>query len=136
MKNLYLTIAFILVSSLSGPAQTPDEIKSMRIQHPEKSGSIYIDSSRVHNSEYDLVAGLMFRFYKNHISSQDMGGCVFHPSCSEYAMLAIKKQGLFIGTINFLDRLTRCNYTSEYYLEKTEDGLIEDPVRNIFYEKE
>jgi putative component of membrane protein insertase Oxa1/YidC/SpoIIIJ protein YidD len=136
MNRLHLTIAFILFSSLSALTQTADEIRSMMISHPENQKSIYIDSSRVYNSEYDLAVGLLFRFYKNHISSQDMGGCVFHPSCSEYAMLAIKKQGVLIGTVNFLDRLTRCNYTWEYYLTKTEDGLIEDPVRNIFYEKE
>lgn len=136
MDKLYIAICCFLFLSIAGVAQTPDEIKSMRLQHPVTSESIYIDSSRVYNSEYDLVVGLLFRFYKNHISSIDMGACVFEPSCSEYAMLAIQKQGLFAGTINFFDRLTRCNYNSEYYLIRTEKGLIADPVRNIYYEKE
>lgn len=136
MDKLYLTMCCFLFLSMTNIAQTPAEIKSMRLQHPKEHKSVYIDSSRIYNSEYDLIVGLLFRFYKNHISSQDMGACVFHPSCSEYAMLAIKKQGLLVGTINFFDRLTRCNYNSEYYLTKTENGLIADPVRNIYYEKE
>jgi putative component of membrane protein insertase Oxa1/YidC/SpoIIIJ protein YidD len=136
MKKVGVSVFCYLLLSITTFAQTPDEIKSMRIQHSSSSESIYIDSSRINNSEYDFVAGLLFRFYKSHISSQDIGSCVFQPSCSEYALLAIKKQGLIIGSINFFDRLTRCNKnTSEYYPIKAENGLRPDPVRNIFYEE-
>jgi len=117
-------------------AQTPDEINSLKIAIPTISESAYIDSSRTYNSELDLAVGILFRFYKKHISSQDMGSCIFYPTCSEYALVALRKQGFIIGTLNFIDRLTRCNKnTSEYYPINPQNGLSEDPFRNIFYEE-
>jgi hypothetical protein len=35
--------------------------------------------------------------------------CKFHPSCSEYAALAIRKHGIFRGTRLALWRLARCH---------------------------
>jgi putative component of membrane protein insertase Oxa1/YidC/SpoIIIJ protein YidD len=136
MKKLCLSIACFFLLLFANCAQTPDEIKSLKIQYLPTSKSIYIDSSRINNSEFDFIVGLLFRFYKKHISSQDFGSCSFQPSCSEYALLAIKKQGFFMGTINVFDRLTRCSKnTSNYYPIKTKNGLNSDPVRNIFYEE-
>lgn len=36
-------------------------------------------------------------------------GCKFHPSCSEYAILAIEKDGALIGTGRAIKRVIRCN---------------------------
>ena len=36
--------------------------------------------------------------------------CVFEPSCSEYAILAINKYGLFVGGIKTIGRLFRCHF--------------------------
>jgi len=117
-------------------SQTSDEINSMKIYPREESENQYIDSSRINNSEYELIFGSLFRFYKNHISAHDAGNCVFQPSCSEYALSAIKKQGVLIGMINSIDRITQCNKRSRgYFLLKTGEGLILDPVRNVHYEE-
>ena len=35
--------------------------------------------------------------------------CRFHPSCSEYAALALSKYGLVSGVIRMVKRLRRCN---------------------------
>lgn len=35
--------------------------------------------------------------------------CRFHPSCSEYAILAVEKYGVFYGAILAIGRLMRCN---------------------------
>ncbi len=52
----------------------------------------------------------LFWMYKQFISSQDIPNvCRFHPSCSEYGLLQIDKNGLIIGSLATFDRLTRCN---------------------------
>ena len=35
--------------------------------------------------------------------------CKFHPSCSIYALKAIKKHGFIIGTLFFCKRIIKCN---------------------------
>lgn len=34
--------------------------------------------------------------------------CRFTPTCSEYAKIAIEKEGVFIGTIKAFERLIKC----------------------------
>lgn len=100
-------------AGLSGPApvQKPDPLE----------GSTYVRAA--------------FMFYKSFISSQDHMSCVFTPSCSEYAVQAIQKQGIFLGMLNTFDRLTRCNglRPGDYTIDPRVRLLV-DPVRNIRYE--
>jgi uncharacterized protein len=35
--------------------------------------------------------------------------CKYHPSCSQYAMDAIRKHGLIVGSVKAAWRLLRCN---------------------------
>lgn len=35
--------------------------------------------------------------------------CKFYPTCSEYAVLAMQKQGFFIGMVLTIKRIGRCN---------------------------
>ncbi|MBI2375751.1 MAG: membrane protein insertion efficiency factor YidD [Deltaproteobacteria bacterium] len=37
------------------------------------------------------------------------GGCRFHPTCSAYAIEAIRKYGAFSGSLRALRRLMRCH---------------------------
>ena len=39
--------------------------------------------------------------------------CKFHPSCSDYALEAINKQGVVRGSIKSLGRIIRCNPMSK-----------------------
>lgn len=59
----------------------------------------------------------IMRFYQSFVSSQDGdNNCIFYPSCSQYAVNAVKKRGLFLGIIMAADRLTRCNpYELHFY---------------------
>ncbi|MBU0742079.1 membrane protein insertion efficiency factor YidD, partial [bacterium] len=54
-------------------------------------------------------AGLALDFYQHYLSSLRHARCRFHPSCSEYARLAIARHGLFGGAARAADRLMRCN---------------------------
>lgn len=88
------------------------------------------------NSTMEVMLSSMFLFYKYFISSQDSQSCVFHQSCSVYAVETIKKQGFVFGMMDTFDRLMRCNGLSvDKYSIETESRLLIDPVRNYNYEK-
>ena len=59
-----------------------------------------------------VAAGLAFNFYKRAISPVVHGlgvsQCIFLPTCSEYAYVAILRHGWFRGTILAVRRISRC----------------------------
>jgi len=59
-----------------------------------------------------LVISLI-RFYQKRISPLFGPKCRFYPTCSEYAVLAIKKYGLLKGLIKAMFRILRCNPLSK-----------------------
>ena len=75
-----------------------------------------------------LLAG-MFVFYKQNISSQDGGGCTFVPSCSEYGLKSVQKQGVIVGMLATFDRLTRCHaHGRDDYDAVPNSQRVYDPV--------
>jgi putative membrane protein insertion efficiency factor len=80
-------------------------------------------------NEAVFLFGLMYWFYKNFISSQDVDSCVFVPSCSTYMILAIQKHGVIIGFLEGMDRLTRCSpFANGHYPLNPKARKYEDPV--------
>ena len=61
------------------------------------------------DAEIPLLISASFMAYKKYFSSQDVDACVFSPSCSVYMMESVKKNGLFTGFLDGLDRLMRCH---------------------------
>lgn len=51
----------------------------------------------------------MIRLYKAVISPLLPPSCRFFPTCSEYAVEALKKHGLFFGVYLSVRRILRCN---------------------------
>ncbi len=51
----------------------------------------------------------MLRFYKRSISPLLPDACIYTPTCSEYAMEAIEKHGVWKGCLLAAWRLLRCN---------------------------
>ncbi|MEG1880800.1 MAG: membrane protein insertion efficiency factor YidD [Oscillospiraceae bacterium] len=51
----------------------------------------------------------LIRFYQKRISPLTPPRCRFYPSCSQYAILAIEKYGIFIGLFKAIWRILRCN---------------------------
>ena len=49
------------------------------------------------------------KFYRNYLSIFNLRCCRFYPSCSEYAIEAIEKHGVFTGGAKGLWRILRCN---------------------------
>ena len=60
----------------------------------------------------DMLGWLLIqpiRFYQNHISRYTPPVCRFTPTCSQYAIEAIKKHGPFNGLALAIWRILRCN---------------------------
>lgn len=127
MKQLILLL-FLLTSTVVLAQSTQDlAMLSEVIEKPKKVDytSFKIDS----DNEIKIVLTSLFLFYKNFISSQDSQRCSFHPSCSVYGIQSIQKKGIFLGGLNSMDRLTRCNsLDKEKYPVHTETHLLYDPV--------
>jgi putative membrane protein insertion efficiency factor len=51
----------------------------------------------------------LIREYQMKISPQLHINCFFNPSCSDYAIVAINKYGLFKGLLKAIVRLVKCN---------------------------
>lgn len=49
------------------------------------------------------------RLYQKFISPLLPPSCRFYPTCSEYAVQAITKYGIFIGSAKAIWRILRCN---------------------------
>lgn len=82
-----------------------------------------------HSNELKTVSSLLFMFYKDFISSQDINSCVFTPSCSVYAIESISKKGLITGLMASFDRITRCSALAYgYYDIDKKTNLNIDPV--------
>ena len=62
----------------------------------------------------------LIAFYQHHISPAFPGKCRFRPTCSEYAVEAIRKHGALKGSWLALRRILRCH---PFY-----KGDIYDPV--------
>lgn len=51
----------------------------------------------------------LLKFYRKYISILYPPTCRFYPTCSEYAILAVEKYGVFKGLLKALYRILRCN---------------------------
>ena len=134
MKRNITIILFLLVSLNIFCQIDEDIIRFRKLNVIEKTDDKY-PYARSYQNEIEFIFTRLFLIYKSLISSQDASSCTFTPSCSEYAMIAIKKQGVIIGTINFFDRFSRCNGLSpENYIPDPEKRVLIDPPRDFKYE--
>ena len=130
---IFTIILYLQVDNFSMSAQTIEEIQSLANINEVNHEDMY-KNVREYKNEYDLVFSKAFLFYKKFLSSQDASQCSFTPSCSVYAIHAIKTQGVFVGIINFFDRFSRCNSLSpEDYPKNYSNNTLIDPVRDIKY---
>lgn len=121
-KSLFIIISCLTINYRLW-AQTPDEVSEMSNIFDKKNENTHI------RQKIEKSTSGMFVFYKKFISSQDAVSCVFHPSCSVYAVESIDKHGFFIGMLSALDRLSRChNLSIEYYHYNKKLKLLDDPV--------
>jgi uncharacterized protein len=122
-----ITIILFLVT-INGYSQTKKDVEQFKHLFDVNAERPSFKDYTTRGNELKFIATSLFLVYKEFISSQDYISCVFHPSCSEYAIQAVQKQG-FIGIFNTFDRLTRCNALSPEHYEMYKDTpLFYDPV--------
>jgi len=92
--------------------------------------SIHLKQSK---NELEATASLLFLFYKEFISSQDIDACVFYPSCSVYSMECLSEEkNTIIALLKISDRLMRCHplaSPASYPIHK-KTGKLYDPVEH------
>ncbi len=126
MKMKYIITTLLLINIYIG-ANAQDVERLIRSVDTQKHHSHY--SFKNANNELTFTLTSLFIFYKAIISSQDGSSCTFTPSCSEYALQAINKKGIFVGTLMTFDRLTRCNgLNPDKYPYDYKKQLFIDPV--------
>lgn len=69
------------------------------------------------------------RVYQEAISPHDLPSCVFHPSCSNFALAALREFGSVKGYLLTADRLLRCNPFAPFYYSFDGEKFV-DPVAN------
>lgn len=55
-----------------------------------------------------ILVGII-RFYQRFISPLKPRSCRFYPTCSEYAILALKKYGVILGGWKSIVRISKCH---------------------------
>ncbi len=90
--------------------------------------NVYLTRS---TNEIEATAAIFYSVYKNYISTQDMGSCVFHPSCSTYAIESLQNDNPLKAYLKVFDRLTRCHTfsTPGQYKPYKNTGLLYDPIK-------
>ena len=133
MKQIILILSLILFGS-SVFGQRLNDIALLKERYgkgTEKSHNENELKKIATGNEIEFIAVQAFHFYKRFISSQDISSCNFTPSCSEYALQAIRALGVVSGMLNFFDRFTRCNgINGENYDFRQDKHLLDDPVKN------
>ncbi|WP_202927882.1 membrane protein insertion efficiency factor YidD [Cyclobacterium roseum] len=129
-KKTFIILAFqISLFNFFVTAQSLPEVKAHQKLMVEEEEKEEYEFARESKNEVEMVFSGLFLGYKKFISSQDGNTCVFTPSCSEYALMSIKKHGIILGTANAFDRLTRCNGLSpEKYRKDPESTLMIDKL--------
>jgi uncharacterized protein len=67
------------------------------------------------------------RFYQRAISPGIPSRCKYYPSCSEYAVQAVRSYGVFRGFVLAAWRLLRCNPWSHGGVDPVEDQKLFRP---------
>ena len=70
------------------------------------------------------VAIGLVRIYRVALSPFTAGCCKYHPSCSQYAIDALRRYGLVRGTVLAAWRLLRCNPWSHGGVDYAEDQRL------------
>lgn len=126
------TIYIIILCLFSGvlAAQNSEDIHLLSgIVTAETPPPAWKDAGKRNTNEIQSISSAFFLFYKTFLSSQDAAKCGFHPSCSEFAIDAVRKKGFFAGFLMGIDRYSRCNgFDRQYYDLHPESHLMLDPV--------
>ena len=134
MKKSYIIICLVIslnihYQKISAQQNQNDYSKFIgffepKVHHHNWSNQIVTDQN-----EAKFIFSLLFVFYKDVFSSQDVDSCVFTPSCSVYAVESVKQNGVIYGFMDAFDRLTRCNPAPKEFPKDPTTHKYYDPVK-------
>jgi len=75
----------------------------------------------LHQKIVDFLVSVI-KFYRRYLSKLKPPTCRFYPTCSQYAIECIQRQGVFIGLIKIFWRIIRCHPFSR--------GGYDPPIKN------
>jgi hypothetical protein len=80
----------------------------------------------------ERIASAPVRFYQQFLAEQWAPHCAYYPSCSHYAIEAIRKHGAVVGSIMAFDRLQHEGNEARYSPRIIVNGEIKvyDPLEN------
>ena len=61
---------------------------------------------------FKKIIVLTIKFYQNHRPLRCVNLCIYEPSCSQYALMAVEKYGALNGLKLSIKRISRCNNKS------------------------
>lgn len=101
----------VLVAPLAAQLPVPDAYWEVEVREPVAEP----DGIQPHGLLQEVMVAWI-AIYQTVIASQDLPSCVFHPSCSQFAVNVIQENGALRGLLLSGDRLMRCNsFVSPYY---------------------
>jgi uncharacterized protein len=74
-----------------------------------------------------VVATAPLRFYQRAVSPAMPARCKYYPTCSEYAVQAVRRYGVLRGVVLAAWRLLRCNPWSHGGVDFVEDQTLFRP---------
>lgn len=102
---------------------------------PVVASAAHPGSAAIQRAPHDGFVDFVFRGYSRYLTRIDGTRCEHRPTCSYYAVLAVKRHGYVTGSLLSIDRLLRGGRSSvlrQLDLYKIEDGarFYYDPVEN------
>ena len=64
----------------------------------------------------------VIKFYRKHLTYAIKSNCIFTPTCSAYALEALKKRNVFVAIGLIIWRILRCNSFSKGGYDPVPDG--------------
>jgi putative membrane protein insertion efficiency factor len=130
-----MVVSLLFVSVTTTRPDTLDDLAFIRNRRAKQKLEEDSDKSRLdlknRTNELEMAGLTALRLYQVVLSSQDGPRCMFHPSCSEYAKIALAEHGMFTGSLMAIDRYLRCNGTNrELYPYDPVRRKLLDPVSN------
>lgn len=98
---------FLIFTNLLLPMQARGEEAFWSDPEEEKQARLnYKEAEKEEGYSLGQLITLKFlKFYREYISPVDSGKCPSYPSCSHYALQAVKKHGSLLGLLLTFDRL-------------------------------
>ncbi len=120
-KFLFVSILFFVVNSNLYSLKKsfgPWDTKLVKVERNKKNNKQIV----INTPKWGFTR--FIRFFQIYISPQDGPNCRYRPTCSQYALLSIKKYGPILGIIMGADRFLRCNPLGAWGRDEPEDNYF------------